>query len=380
MHTWRLLCGMLFLGLLAGVVSGEDGEDDAALPNSGYAMRTGAGRKELVEKYGGSVATEAAVDRALQWLAYHQEPDGHFDSEKYEADAKADVAVTSLALLSFLGAGHTERVGTYKDNVRRLVQWLIQKQGEDGLLFELTDAPGHRAIGYPTAIATLALCEAAGMCHVPETVAAAQKAINYAQRHQHVKDDQKLGWRYLPNSPGDISVTSWFIAALKAAKLSGLKVEMGAFDGAIKFLDSVATKTDKRIQFSYMPGKDANRRRTMMGIYDRLILGYDIDELRPSIANVVDENVPAWGNNGEQVDLYYWYYGSLCCFQAGGESWKKWNAALAPALMDHQNRKGDNSGSWESVGDFSREWGRAGQTALGALCLEVYYRYRRPKD
>ena len=48
---------------------------------------------------------------------------------------------------------------------------------------------------------------------------------------------------------------------------------------------------------------------------------------------------------------------------------------MMPSLVNNQCKQGDESGSWNPVGDFSGEWGRVGQTALGALCLEVYYRY-----
>ena len=48
---------------------------------------------------------------------------------------------------------------------------------------------------------------------------------------------------------------------------------------------------------------------------------------------------------------------------------------MMPALVNNQCKQGDDAGSWNPVGDFSTEWGRVGQTALGALCLEVYYRY-----
>ena len=41
---------------------------------------------------------------------------------------------------------------------------------------------------------------------------------------------------------------------------------------------------------------------------------------------------------------------------------------------------GDDAGSWNPVGQYSAEWGRVGQTALGCLCLEVYYRYQQLKN
>src|SRR4029077_4073027 len=41
-----------------------------------FGQRNGGGRKLLVRRHGGSARTESAVDKALEWLAYHQEPDG----------------------------------------------------------------------------------------------------------------------------------------------------------------------------------------------------------------------------------------------------------------------------------------------------------------
>jgi hypothetical protein len=46
-------------------------------------------------------------------------------------------------------------------------------------------------------------------------------------------------------------------------------------------------------------------------------------------------------------------------------------------LLENQCRVGEHAGSWEPEGD---KWGARGAgrtycTALGALCLEVYYQY-----
>ena len=62
---------------------------------------------------GGSPGSESAVDAALRWLARHQEADGHWDGAKYEG-RKTDPGITGLAVLAFLGAGHTETAGKWK--------------------------------------------------------------------------------------------------------------------------------------------------------------------------------------------------------------------------------------------------------------------------
>ena len=56
--------------------------------------------------------------------------------------------------------------------------------------------------------------------------------------------------------------------------------------------------------------------------------------------------------------------------------WKTWNRAMVDALVDHQNTDGDKEGSWEPVGRWCCKGGRVYATAINALTLETYYRYR----
>jgi len=334
---------------------------------------------------------EDSLGKALRWLAAHQEYDGHWDAVKYSATVKTDTAVSALALLTFLGAGNTERVGECKDNVRRAVAWLKSKQSADGCIWDTSDdGAHHRRVGYPCAIATLALAEAAGMANVPETKAAAQKAIDYCtQIHQSGSGGgsyDKGGWRYAPKEPGDLSVTGWFIMALKSAKVAGLKVPASAFDGAIRFLDSVEVKDagggsgyGVASHYKYQPNDEHSQsahRLSAIGNLARQFLGWKKEELQASVEWFVNRGgVPAHGANGEQTDLYYWYYGSMCVFQQGGELFKRWNEAMKSALIPYQCLQGDDTGSWNPAGEFCGEWGRVGQTALSALCLEVFWRY-----
>ncbi|MHC4914591.1 MAG: hypothetical protein ACYTGB_03785, partial [Planctomycetota bacterium] len=72
-----------------------------------FGYRDGGGRKRAVKRFGGSKATESAVEAALAWLARHQEPAGNWDSKKYGSKWRYDVGMTGLAMLAFLGAGYT---------------------------------------------------------------------------------------------------------------------------------------------------------------------------------------------------------------------------------------------------------------------------------
>jgi hypothetical protein len=77
----------------------------------------------------------------------------------------------------------------------------------------------------------------------------------------------------------------------------------------------------------------------------------------------------------QQSDFYAWYNCSLGMFQAGGEPWNRWNKVIRDELIRLQRHDGCARGSWDPKCQWGSEGGRVFATALGALTLEVYYRY-----
>ena len=78
-------------------------------------------------------------------------------------------------------------------------------------------------------------------------------------------------------------------------------------------------------------------------------------------------------------NLYFWYYGTLALFRAGGDEWRRWNEAMKDTLLPSQ--LGD--GSWEAISTYADYAGdgrsdRTYSTAMNVLTLEVYYRYFTP--
>jgi hypothetical protein len=329
-----------------------------------FGYRDGGGRKRAVARFGGSAASESAVAAGLRWLARHQEADGSWVPSKWEGAKEASAERgTALATLAFLGAGHTTKTGRFRDNVSRAVKWLLSKQAAHGGFGE--DATTH-------AVCTLALVEVYGMTKDPKVGKAAQKSVDRAR----VLQKPYSGW---PKEAPDVETTAWFVQALKSAKVAGLKVDAAPFQGATAFLVKAA---DEKGRFRNLPGKgEVSGRASACGALCRMLMGTP-----PSAASVGDplghvmEKLPAWGDGGRSVDFGYWHWGTLAAFQFAGDSWRKWNAATRDMLCDNQRKGGpmdgsvtDVDGSWDSHGD--KELGRLETTALGALTLEVYYRY-----
>jgi hypothetical protein len=387
-----------------GGFGGGDGLGVGAGTGAGkgsFGNRNGGGRKLMVKRNGGSKATENAVDIGLEWLARHQEADGSWNSVKYQGKPYSGTACTGLALLAFLGAGHTEKVGAYKENVQRAVAYLKSIQKENGSII----VPGDMA-GYTQAIATMSMAEAAGMANIPETRAAAQRAVNYCTNiHQNGEGSERGGWRYKAKEDEDLSVSGWFIMALKSAKVARINVDTLAFEGAARFLDAtVEPPKEAADPNGYRPAMYYSYQRVAkvgvghatpnlmtIGTLCRQFMGWSREDLENSVERLVTwgGGPPTWADLAApigqrrgcaQLGLYQWYYATLSVFQQGGEIWKKWNEGLKTALLEHQCKNGDENGSWPPTGMYAEDWGRVGQTALSCLCLEVYYRYARQSE
>ncbi|MCX7935283.1 MAG: hypothetical protein N3A66_08505 [Planctomycetota bacterium] len=204
------------------------------------------------------------------------------------------------------------------------------------------------------------------------------------------------GWDYGPNSPRvDTSVTGWWVMGLKSAKMAGLNVPYEVFEKALKYIQkatgakgdgpyggaTVSYATNNAPTVEQVQTGGGSTRMTAVALTCLQFLGRPRDDPQVvACANqVIQDGVPHTGS----YDFYRWYYAALGLFQMGvkSEYWKKWNEPMKNALLELQVKEGtfkENKGSW----NFEKEespgvtaWGRVGQTALGALMLEVYYRY-----
>ena len=357
------------------------------------------GRKNLRAR--GGAGTEQALKDGLEWLRLHQALDGSWDCDDFmsnnslgrtsEADMPGeslhDVGMTGLALLAFMGDGNTTRSGQYKEQVTKGVKWLRENQDPDnGLLGEKI---GHSYM-YNHGIATLALTEAYYFSKNPLLRGTAQKAINYVTTARNPYG----AWRYdsPPIGDNDTSVTGWMIFALKSAEEGGLKIDSEAYVGAMSWFDEVTDPATGRTGYDTI-GSPSSRidgindhfptekgeGMTAVALLCRFFLGQDPgkDDIMVKSADLMRKTLPEWDPDGFGCDMYYWYYGSYAMYQMGGKHWKSWNEALKKAILPSQRKDGDFKGSWDPVGPWGFSGGRVYSTALGVLCLEVYFRYAK---
>jgi hypothetical protein len=401
------------------------------------------------------------VDAGLQWLADHQNLDGHWsaanflnDSNRtahsakvtYNIDFAEDMAamrgethldkgdetystgLTGLALLAFLGDGHTNRGSKFSRTVDKAVKYILRSQDPEGCF----GARDDEEFVYCHAICSMALAEAYAMTSQAALRGPVKRSVDFIVRAQN----PGLGWRYgVQPLENDSSVTAWMVLALKSAKMAEIDFDArGVYSGAIAWYDKVTAKDDQGYERTgYVRPGGGNARLKDAGQYDmnssmdacNLMVRMFTGETEPTapkarqLATRIARDRPTWGKKVLEggtpverpyaIDYYYWYYASLALFQVGGDQWTAWEKELMfPVLMDHQrgfHKKDyaafgkaingpaylndgrenpaagrwllDEHGSWDPVDAWGSVGGRVYATAINTLTLQVYYRYAK---
>jgi len=338
-----------------------------------YKMRKPEKRRQFIKELGGTVQTEEAVEQALAWLSRAQSDDGRWDIDGFKTLKECggagdlvneDVGVTGLVLLAYLGAGYTHLDGAYQETVRKGLDWLLNCEKKDG------DIRGAGQM-YGQAMATTALCESYALTGDERLLAPTQRAVKF------IVDSQtpESGWRYMSRNDSDTSVTGWQILALKSAQIAGFTVPDQTFRWMNLWLDKVRQGADGGL-YSYKPGHVVTPVMTAEGAFCQLFMGEQANARAQaeSVAFIM-QNLPVWNPESRSVHIYYWYYATLTIYLSGAQEFKAWNSALTKALLQGRSTSGPAAGSWDPVCLLGFRGGRIYSTAVGALCLEVYYRF-----
>lgn len=353
---------------------------------------TAESKRALLEAYGGTPESEAAVMRGLKWLAKHQLEDGRWKLKGYSAEIEgcdcedknseavnSDTAATAFGVLPFLGAGVHHRgapadppeLAEYKEVVFKGLRFLRSQQVEskdpnvDGKL------DGNM---YAHALGTIALCEAFGLSGHEALRLPAQRAIKYIMQSQH----KEGGWRYGPRQPGDMSAVGWMFLAIRSGQLAGLTIDKDPLIRAARFVDSCAAgpAESRMSRYSYMPEGTAGHSVTAAGLLTRQYLGWkkDTPALLAGVKYLMTNLPPESGTN--LGPAYYYYYATQVLHHMEGDEFDLWNHRMREHLIRTQQREGHKAGSWNPEGaDWGKQGGRMYATSMAILTLQVYYRH-----
>lgn len=375
------------------------------VPGGFAARESAATRQRMLTREGGNAESEAAVARALEWLAKHQAREGYWALDRFQDNHLEDeqkgscncdgggahnhIAGTAFGLLPFLGAGLTHQtegkeMHNYTKTIAAGLNYLLAMQKNDGAFVAAPRDRNHPHFMYAHGLATVAICEAASMAPRDERLRdAAQKAVFFIVRAQHSGG----GWRYRPGETGDTSVTGWQVMALQSGKMAGLVVPRANFEKADQFLDSVQYKDGGG--YGYFQERPSSEEEiikeptmTAVGLLCRQYINpLEWSPRREGMIKGIARLSKAGPDPRNEMNIYYYYYATQVLHHVGGDVWKDWNGKMRDLLVAKQDKgntpgRAHQRGSWSPAGDH---WGKAGgrlmMTSLACLTLEVYYRH-----
>lgn len=381
-----------------------------------YAARSGARRMSFVKQYGGSPATEAAVTKALKWLATVQNEDGSW-GDTDPAYAYHTVQLTCLALLAYLAHGDTPQSADYGDAILKglklVSQWAETAYKHGGVI--RGDWYAHARVG-------IVLAEGFAITRIPALERAMNKAIEtlvkrmnpvggYYSYYDHKKKETI--------HTADLDLDSRIYNALYSAFAAGCEVQglPEAVDLALKCIGEVHKCADGGFS-RHMVRRAKNSKGifedTAGGtLYMYLMGGGESKSAREGLTWLENyrpggkdnsELKMDWKNLPGTMSILGWYYMTQALFQgyAGkGSNWKRWNASMINSLVREQHPKGywpcpadkypvfievidketgkkhkeEKVMPESSFGGFSELNGKIWATVYFCMSLEVYYRY-----
>jgi hypothetical protein len=328
---------------------------------------------------------DAAVDRALNWMAAQQQEDGSFPSLE-----TGQPAVTSLCMMAFISHGHSPGNGEFGQRLERATDFVLSCQKESGILANVYSdgAEISRAVNghigtctaYDHAISSLLLAELYGSSE-PQRAKRMEGAIKKAlaatlamQRWPKDKEADKGGWRYIDDrdeSDSDLSLTGWSLMFLRSARNAGFDVPKQAIDDAVAYIRRCYSK--KYGTFEYWVDRMDGRTRGMAGagILALAHAGYhNSEEAKSTGAWILKQSFENYNRsvqnpNTKVVDRYHYSLFNCCqgMYQLGGKYWQEFFPRIVPVLLANQQP----DGSWPA--DSYRVDARFGSSYTTALVV-----------
>ena len=314
---------------------------------------------------------DESIDRALKYLAEHQEKDGSFKSSM-----DRNTGISSLCVMAFLAKGYTPGTGPYGEIINKGIDFVLDSADKQGKLVGKRKSHGPMYSHY---ISTLLLSEVSGMVdpsrqkRIDKTLPKALKVILSAQSVKKSRSHEG-GWRYQHTSrDSDISCSGWALMALRSARGNGARVPKQAIDKGIKYILKCRHKDGG---FNYQPSrKQPGLGRTGTALLCLELTGRHGEKVTRQAGEWIRKHLPR-KFLGESHFYYAMYYASQGMFQLGGEYWEDWAVRMYEMMLKYQeDRQGRKDyGSWSPGQGNEGKAGRCYSTAMAVLAMSVSYR------
>ena len=300
-------------------------------------------------------ARAMAIGKGLHWLRKHHGSTEH----------PFTVGSAGMAVLAMSAQGSTLRQGPFRDQIKTYIRYLRAQQQEDGT-FGATFSEQH-------CIAAMAMIEAQILAdYVIIRKHAALGADRIQKRFAELEQQPPL---LLAALGGQTLFAATFVKDWRPQT---------PIDAALEHVEAQRVRTGRYEDVStpWAGRRDRQHLRefplefgelkTAAGLASLLYLDEDHRLERKDVipsAEILRRRGPTWNPDTGAIDEFYWLLGTVALRQIGGDAWADWQSKLDKALIPNQVADGDNLGSWDPVGAWGKEEGRAWTTAMMVTIL-----------
>jgi hypothetical protein len=303
-------------------------------------------------------AYQSAINQGLEWIAKTQARDGHWDAN----GGQYPTAMTGLAGMALLAEGSTLREGKYALNLRRAVDWFLERCQRNGLIGNPNNPSEAGRYMYGHGFGLLFLASVYGEEDEPDRRKRLEEVLTRAVQFTGKAQSTKGGWYYISRLDGgdadEGSVTITQVQALRAARNAGIVVPKEIIDKAREYLKR-STTANGGVQYSINGGGE-RLALTAAAIACGFSAGeYDSDIVKKWIRfcqRALAGNTPVRRIGHDEYTYYYFAQavytlgeeGYARLFPESRESerlvWSRYKKELFDSLVRSQSR----DGSWNS--------------------------------
>jgi hypothetical protein len=182
-----------------------------------------------------------AVEKGLEYLDRTQHRDGHWDT-----NGQYPATMTALGGICFLMEGSTLREGRYSQNIRRAVDWFMDRAQPNGLLGNPNNPTEAGRYMYGHGFGLLFLACAFGEEEDADRRKRLEKVLTRAVEFAGKAQTDRGGWGYVSAQDGsnfdEGSVTITQLQGLRAAKNAGIVVPKSIIDKSTEYLKNCTTE------------------------------------------------------------------------------------------------------------------------------------------
>ncbi len=321
---------------------------------------------------------QKCIDKGLEYLAKNQSKAGYFEGN----GGQYPIALTALAGMSFLMEGGTLREGKYSEQIRRVVDFLLERTQRNGMIGNPNNAQESQRYTYGHGFGLLFLASVYGEEEDGERRTKLEDVLTRAVDFCIKAQTTRGGWGYVSAADsGDFdegSVTITQLQALRAARNVGIVVPKEPINKAKKYLEDCTTPNGGVM---YRPGQPGERPALTAAA---VACGFSVGEYDTGIVKkwlkYANSSIGALGGGTGRFghDEYAHYYWAQAVYILGDETWGKlfpdtpkdswltWSG-YKKQNFDGMIRSQNEDGSWTG----NSPWARFGAVYTTSMYLSI---------